>query len=456
MPIKLKIVLAYTLSFAILLTVFSFFIYGRVKKAYIDRIDQKIKTYQILLESKLNEQIEDNEISASELLRVPPKGLDKAKLQILLDSNKVLIKNDFFDKINLPASHNPERPVKRTIEYQGEPYRYYHSSLNSSLKKNYAFEIAASTGEISEDLNELIYLFLITIPLALIITGLIAYFISKAAFKPVSSMVKTAKNITARNLEERLDLPGAKDEVYELGKTLNEMMERIGAAFKSQKQFIADASHEIKTPLTIIQTELELSVKKVNDAEVKASIETALTEIDSLSNLTDSLLTLAKIDSAKVPFNSEIIRLDELILDCIQLLNKTAKQKNIQLKPVIDEPLEIRGDKEKLKRIFINLLDNSIKYSYEKSVVEVEMIKSQENAEIKIINSGTGIEKSEISDIFKRFYRSNEVRSKVIGSGLGLAIVKEFVDMHGGSIYVTSVPKSKTIFSVMLPLNKIT
>ena len=452
MPIKLKIVLAYTVSFAILLTAFSFFIYGRVKKAYMDRIDQKIKTYQILLESKINEQFEDNEINAKELMRIPPKGLDKSKLQIILGADKILVKNDFFNKVKLPISHNPERPVKKTIEYKGEPYRYYHSSLNSSIKKKYTFEIAASTAEIFEDLNELIYLFIITIPLALIITGLIAYLISKAAFKPVTNMVMTAKNITANNLDERLELPDANDEVHELGRTLNEMMERISAAFKSQKQFIADASHEIKTPLTVIQTELELSEKKIDDPEVKSSIDVSLTEIDGLSRLTDSLLMLAKIDSSKIPLNTEIIRLDELILDCIQLLNKTALKRNIQLNPVIDEPLEIKGDREKLKRIFINLLDNAIKYSYGKSIIEVEMNKKNTDAEVKIINSGPGISAGEMGNIFKRFYRSNEIRSKVTGSGLGLSIVKEFIDMHNGQIIVTSEPNMKTVFKVILPV----
>lgn len=452
MPIKLKIVLAYTVSFALLLTVFSFFIYGRVKKAYLERIDQKIKTYQILLESKLSEQIEDHEINPSELLKVPTKGLEKAKLQIVLGSGKLLIKNNFFDNIKLPESHNPEKPVRKTLEYKDEHYRYYHSSHNSSIKKQYTFEIAASVSEVWEDLNELIYLFLLIIPLALIFTGFIAYLISKAAFKPITSMITTSKNITANNLDERIELPGTRDEVYELGSTLNEMMERIGTAFKSQKQFIADASHEIKTPLTVIQTELELSERKISDPEVKNSIDISLTEIEGLANLTDSLLVLAKIDSSKIPFTPEILRLDELILDCIRLLNKTAQKNNIQLKPLVDEPLEIKGDKEKLRRIFINLLDNAIKYSTGKSVVEVEIKKDENLAEVNIINSGPGISPSEIENIFKRFYRSNEVRSRVTGSGLGLSIVKEFIDMHKGKISVSSEPQKKTVFTVILPL----
>ena len=231
------------------------------------------------------------------------------------------------------------------------------------------------------------------------------------------------------------------------------MIERIDNAFKSQKRFVANASHEIKTPLTVIQTELEILEKKMNDADTQESIKNALSEIENLTKLTNSLLTIVKLDASQSKLNLSNFRIDELLADCIQTLNKAAMNRDIQINLFIDDPVEINADKEKLRSVFLNLIDNAIKYSLFNSEIKIRTNKSDDKISISIENSGHGIPQSDIPYIFNRFYRSNEIRAEINGSGLGLAIAKEIVELHRGKISVESKVNDKTNFTVILPEN---
>jgi len=219
----------------------------------------------------------------------------------------------------------------------------------------------------------------------------------------------------------------------------------------SQKRFVANASHEIKTPLTVIQTELEILEKKIKDSESEESIKNALSEIENLTKLTNSLLTIVKLDASQSKLNLSQVRIDELLADCIQTINKAAISKDINVNLSFDDAVEIEADKEKLRSVFLNLIDNAIKYSFPNSIVAVKLEKfSDDKVKVKIENSGPGISQDEIPYIFNRFYRSNEIRAKINGSGLGLAIAKEIVELHRGKISVESNIGEKTIFIVIL------
>ena len=240
-------------------------------------------------------------------------------------------------------------------------------------------------------------------------------------------------------------------EIRLLGETLNEMMERINKAFESQRQFTANASHEIKTPLTVIQSELEIAERKSDNEEVNKGIRAVLSEIESLTALTNSLLTLARLDSMQLKLNKEIIRIDELLVESVQFMKQPAAAKKINLNLSISESCEINADKEKMKSVFINLLDNAIKYSPAGSTVKIGLHKKGNYVTAFVSDEGPGMPQNTINQIFNRFYRSDETRGKISGSGLGLSIVHEFVEMHGGRIEVFSEPGKGARFEVILP-----
>lgn len=455
--IKSKIILAYTIVFGVLLIIFAAIIYHRIKETYFLKLNTNLKSYSISLRTKIEDELEDlGSLDTKKIATIKSKGLVGERFQLFDKKGKTIVKDSILAKIPVPDFN---KLITKSFEYERHKidHQKYHilwSNFETADDSVFILEAAASVNDVYENLDRLLYLFFLIIPAGLIITGFAAYFISRAAFKPITQMAETAQNISGENLDKRLDLPKAKDEVRALGETLNGMIERIDSAFKSQKRFVANASHEIKTPLTVIQTELEILEKKIKDAESAESIKNALSEIENLTRLTNSLLTIAKLDASQTKLDKNITRIDELLADCAQVMNQAALKKNIRINLSIEEAVEIYADKEKLKSVFLNLIDNAVKYSFHNSSVKIKLKKNINNkVAIEIIDNGQGISSTEIPFIFNRFYRSNETRAEISGSGLGLAIAKEIVELHKGEIKVQSKPGKQTIFSVVIPLN---
>ncbi|MHB8579697.1 MAG: HAMP domain-containing sensor histidine kinase [Ignavibacteriaceae bacterium] len=455
--IKSKIIFAYTLVFGVMLSGFSFIIFQSTKHAEFQKLEANLKSYSVALQTEIAEELsKDGELDLKELRSVRAKGLGGVRFQLFNSSHKKILSDSILSQFPEINFNQAEKQVFHYSKFhiQKESFKILWIPFETEQDSLYVLETAASMKDAYEDLDRLFYIFIIIIPLGLILTGIMAYFISKAAFKPITQMAETAKKITGNNLDQKLKLPKAKDEVRALGETLNEMVERLDNAFKSQKRFVADASHEIRTPLTVIQTELEILERKLTDIEAKESIKSALNEIEGLTKLTSSLLTLSKLDSSQIKLNLTLVRLDELLTECVQLLNRQARKKNVQLNLQINDAAEVKGDKEKLKSVFVNLLDNAIKFSNTNSSVSIKLeITGSKIIKIYFEDNGCGIPAQELPYIFKRFYRSNETRAEIIGNGLGLAIAKEIVDMHKGEITVSSEVGTNTVFSVILPMN---
>lgn len=454
LSIKQKLIFAYTFVFGIVLIIFAFIIYQSIKQNQIERIDSSIKSYAVVLQSEIEEQVSDeSSININELRSLKAEGLQDVRLALYDRNGNKILSDSLTGDDDKWKSAVKNSSVTETIKTpSGDNYRSYWSGVEYNGKIQYALQVIASLRETDDSLSRLLFIMSAIIPLALIITGFTAWLISGAAFKPVIKMSQTAREISAKSLNKRLELPRAKDEIYYLGSTLNEMISRIDKSFKSHRQFISDASHEIRTPLTILQTELELLENNIQDSSNKESIRTALLEIESLSKLTTSLLTLAKLDSMQHSLNPEPVRLDELLIESMQFMKKAAGGKNISLDLQIDEPVHICADKDKLKSVFINLIDNAVKYSSVNSAVRISIKQSSGRIYLTFINFGILIRPSELNSIFERFYRSNDVQSIIKGNGLGLTIAKEFVELHKGSISVESDEKSGTRFTVQLPV----
>ncbi len=454
--IKTRIIIAYTLVFGILLTAFAVVIYRSNRKSALEKLDARMHTYALALQTELEEQFrERGAIDVHDLLAIPVTGLQDSRFLLYDNKGKRVFVHGAFPDMplrSMEAALNGNAGFSEVIIRQ-EKYRFMWFPAEVKEDTLYALGIAASLEEVHSDLHRLLLIFWTVLPLALVIAGMTAYLISKSAFRPITRMAATAREISGSSLNRRLQLPAARDEVYLLGETLNEMIGRIDSAFKSQKQFVAGASHELRTPLTIMQTELELALRYAGAPEVSRSIRIALSEIGSLSVLTDSLLVLSRMDAAGMPMQWEMVRLDELLAECIRALQSSATDKAISLQLNVDEAVEITADREKLKRVFINLIDNAIKYSLKSGTVQVKL-KKMPNQQIAVIvqDQGPGIPESDREKIFDRFYRSPGTRSAARGSGLGLSIVREFISMHKGKITVESASGEGARFLVELPV----
>lgn len=453
LSIKQKLISAYTLIFGLLLIAFAFIIYQSIKQIETERIDSSIKSYSLVLQSEIEEQSSDeNSINIRELKSVRAEGLQDVKLALYDRNGKRILSDSIAGDSEKWKNAINNRNITETIHTpSGNNYRSYWSGVECNGSIDYALQVMASMKQMDNSLRQLLFIMAAVIPFALIIAGFTAWLISKAAFQPVINMSRTAREISIKSLNKRLELPGTRDEIFYLGNTLNEMIGRIDDSFKSHRQFISDASHEIRTPLTILQTELELLGRNLSESPYNESIRSALLEIQSLSKLTTSLLTLAKLDSSQHSLNLEPVRLDELLIESIQFMKCAAAGRDISLELRIDEPVLINADRDKLKSVIINLIDNAVKYSSGNSAVRIIMEKAQERIFISFVNFGILIKTSELDHIFDRFYRSNDVQSVIKGNGLGLTIAKEFVELHNGSISVESDEQLGTRFTVELP-----
>ncbi|MCX6152271.1 MAG: HAMP domain-containing sensor histidine kinase [Ignavibacteriales bacterium] len=454
LTIRKKIVLSYTMVFGFLLIIISIFAIDDIRREQKRMVSTQLADYSQKLRSELTRQIYSKEFPKLEKFnKINSEGLIHRQFMILnSDFKKVVVVGEFSKDF---STEMLKLNVEKWFEVKQDNHDFYCTVIKEELdtSRKYFIVAASSLQEYKRQITIHIFFFIIVIPITLFITAAAANFISKYSFKPILNMIDTVETITATSLSKRIELPKVKDEIRKLGETLNDMINRLDKSFESQKRFIADASHEIKTPLTVIQTELELAELSSKEEEIKESIKIALTEIERLNVLSNSLLALAKLDASPQALNYELVRLDELVIECIQLMKSVASVNRVELYPSISDIIELQADREKLKSVIINLIDNAIKFSKVNSKVEINLEKNNSSAILKIKDYGCGIPEAELQHIFKRFYRSNETRGKIPGSGLGLSLAQEIVRIHKGTISVESEVGKRTTFIVQLPLS---
>ncbi len=326
--------------------------------------------------------------------------------------------------------------------------------IEDDKKIAYVLRMITPLQEYNERVRDLPLFLSLAVPLTLIITSLANYYVSKSSLRPLTDIADTAERISGHNLNRRLSLPKAQDEIKQLAESLNLMMDRIELAFVGQRQFIANASHELHTPLTIINCELEYAKRFLESAKSIESIEIARGEVVRLPDIADQLLMLVKIDSGKLILNRQPTRLDELLAECVKAITNYVTGREVAVNLQIDHVFEIMADGEKLKSALLNILDNAIKYSNAGGEVIVSLSASSSSAEtaiIKIVDGGGGIAKRDLPSIFDRFYCVNETRPDHSGSELGLAIVKEIIELHNGKIAIESEENRGTTVIIELP-----
>ncbi len=460
LSIKVKIVIAYTLVFGALLAGFALLTYETAYDNEVAKLDARLESHADKIATELDEDYrERNFPSRSVLDSIQTGGLSAVKVRLLtLDRNVVFTDSGFSLQTNMGWNQGAISSVqKSTVKIQHKKHRIMQWPVEIDNRIQYLVQIAAPMHDIEDNLRPMQVLFLVLIPVGLILCGGAAYLISVLAFRPMMKMVKTAETISATTLDARLDLPNVKDEVHLLGRALNEMIDRIDGSIKSQRQFVADASHELRTPLTIMKSELEFAHRTARKSTLKETIGTSLAELDHLSSMVNDLLTLARLDAAQMKLEKSTIRLDEMLVECVQAVRGIAKKKKVRLKVFIEEAVEIDGDQKKLMSVFLNLLDNAVKYSPKNKEVSATLTMSKgepRKAMIVVKDNGPGIPKSEQERIFTRFYRGSQSRSQTDGSGLGLAIAQRFVELHGGRITLNSAEGRGSSFAIELPIDE--
>ncbi|MEO6048823.1 MAG: ATP-binding protein [Candidatus Kapaibacterium sp.] len=359
--------------------------------------------------------------------------------------------NELIDSIRL-ARITAADTILRTIQIGGIDYRVQAVPIAGHATEGRRLVIVGSLDRLEKRIGYLRDIILSTIPLTLLICGIGGWFLARRALAPVREITATASAISSTNLDQRVKVGKTKDEMSVLATTFNDMISRLDHASTVQNRFVADASHDLRTPLTIIQAELELLLRRNDHApEVRQVLERISSESDRLSQLASDLLFLAKVDANQLNAVEEIVRLDELLAECVSKLGAVAGRRSIALRIVIDEPVEICCNPPMLERALINVIENAIKYSPDSGVVIVRLESAEGKARVTVSDQGEGIPQEDIPRVFDRFFRSDRART-TSGSGLGLAIVKSVIDAHDGTIGIESAAGTGTSITISLPV----
>lgn len=316
-------------------------------------------------------------------------------------------------------------------------------------------ELAQSLRQVDNTLRDLATLIVVSIGAGLIVAAVGGWFIAGNILDPINRVTITAQKIArARDLGRRIEVPETVDEVGRLAMTFNEMLARIEELFRAQQRFVADVSHELRSPLTAVRGNLDLLKRgAANDVEERAQMIDAMdSETSRMSRLVSDLLLLARQDSG-VPIAKQPIELDTLLLEVYRQAQVTAK--GVHLALGAEDQAIIVGDRDRLKQVLLNLVDNAVKYTPPGGKVTLSLAKDDSWVKIAVQDTGIGIANENIPNLFDRFYRVDKARSRDAGgTGLGLAIAKSVVDAHNGRITVESQVGRGSVFTVWLPIGE--
>ena len=296
----------------------------------------------------------------------------------------------------------------------------------------------------------------LAVPLALLLAGVGGYLLARRSLAPVMAMSDRAERVGAESLGERLPVANPNDELGRLAGVFNGLLDRLETAFTRQRAFIADASHELRTPVSILRTEADVALSKPRTGEeYREALEVMREETVRLSRIVNDLFTLARVDSGQVGPRRERFYLEETISDSVRSVRALAEDRGVTLAftPTAEAPMV--GDEGLVRHAILNLLDNALKHTPPRGAVSVELTCVDAQHRISVRDTGEGIPPDAAPHVFDRFYRAERARprpaSTLTGAGLGLAIARWCVEVHGGALELTSPGPGGTVFTILLP-----
>jgi len=326
------------------------------------------------------------------------------------------------------------------------------------MGRKYTTVVARDLEEQAARLRSAAQALLLGIPLALLVAAGGGYLLARKSLAPVTSMSAKARQISAETLDERIVVANERDELGYLATTLNELLERLQRAFESQRRFMADASHELRTPVAIIQGEADVALGRPDrpPAEYRESIEIMQNAARGLTRIVQNLFLLARTDAGNYPIQKSRFYIDEVVASCVRAMRSVAGKKDIELtfEPTFD-PV-IVADEDLIHRMLLNLIDNAVKFTPDHGRVAIRSERSNGGLSISIADTGPGVPEADQCRIFERFFRGDRSRrggaspGATRGAGLGLPIARWIAEAHGGSIVLEHSSEKGSTFRVSL------
>lgn len=445
LPLRVRLTLIFAAAMALVLAATGFVLYHHLGSSLDRTLDQSLRARSADIAALVRQ--------ADTGLRESRPSSDGGFAQVLDSRGRI------FDQTpglgNAPLLGRPQlndalrgNVLVPTASNAGEEVRLLANPVNAQGKR-LVVVVGAPLALRDEALSGLRNELLVGGPIALLLTSLIGYLVAAAALRPVERMRLRANEISERDLAERLPVPRTRDEIGRLGETLNVMLERIERGVRRERAFLADASHELRMPLSLLRAEVELALEAPRSRdELLAALRSVGEDADRLSQLAEDLLLLSRIDEGLLPIRTEAVDLDQLLDGVATRFRLRARGAGREIE-TDGRGLRIGVDRLRLEQALGNLVENALRHG--SGAVHLFGVEREQWVEIHVTDEGEGLPAGFAARAFERFSRADEARSSG-GAGLGLAIVKAVAEAHGGTVAAATRPEGGADVSLSVPV----
>lgn len=428
----------------------SFLIYARSRLA---GVDEELGRTGALLSRNLQKELEDG-LDLAEAAHDALEDIETPERSLaVFDGDGVLLAGRWEGLPSVAGGEAGEaKTVSETVETPAGPFRL-HRMRHQYEQTTYRVGVAQSQVSVEGELAGLRRALLGSGVFALLLATAGGWWIAHAALRPVALMAAQARQITDRTPGSRLASPGPGDELGVLAGAFNDLLARLESALAQQRQFMADASHELRTPVSIARTAIDVTLSRQDrpEDEFRDCLGIVAEQMRRLSRLVEDMFTLARADVAGLPLDRGPLYLDELVADCVNEARVLAGAKGVGLDWRGPSDLEASGDERRLRQVLMNLLDNAIRHTPSGGLVRVDLVAQPDSVEVAVTDTGEGIPEVERERVFARFVRLDSRRPSE-GAGLGLPIARAIAEAHGGTLVLQRSDASGSTFLVRLPL----
>ena len=474
--LRLKLSLWYVFFLFIILTTFSFVLYSRVNNTLAQNLDQSLLIEADSLSDvvvsfwenqgidRYNKKLIQNKLEGL-LLRWgnSTKNLDQGFLvkavRLLSADGKTLVISERFQQFSLPLSDFVQGEIRgNKVVYETfqrpMPIRLITFPIIEENKLIYILQLAVSTKREQNSLASLrLWLFLL-VPGGILGSVIFGWLWSGRVMIPLQQIISQSQKINIEDLHQRLKVTHTKDELEDLSRTLNQMLDRLEIAFKRLRQFSAAASHELRTPLTVMKGELEVSLRRARSAgQYKRVLKTTLNSINQMTSIVEQLLLISRVQPGKESWQFQTVDLQKLLEGAVNDFRLLFRKKKILVQKNTKHVF-VNGEERLLYHLFVNLLENAYKHTPLKGQIKISLKKIKHEIHFVISDSESGIPPEEFKDLFDQFFKRKNSDKKSYGIGLGLC--RYIVEIHNGQIAVKNLPSKGAQFTVILPVSSMT
>jgi heavy metal sensor kinase len=451
LSLRARLTLWYTITLLLVLGLFGGDVLVEQKRLGIRRADQEVESVQATLANIFREELRELDAPAVAAREAKDAMQSLGDDVVILDANGRPLATQ-LDRLTL-ADLVPRQslPSAATIDVASGEWRV-HARRVTIDGGTFTLVVARPLTDLAREQHEVREAMFVVIPLALLLAGAGGWWLASVGLRPVTQMARRAASIPLSGLEDLGTAP-RDDELGQLARAFNGLVARLRGALETQRQFMADASHELRTPVSIIRTAADVTLgrEQREEAEYRDALATTAAQARRLGRLVDDMLVLARADAGAYPLRPVTLYLDDVVEECRRAVGLLASTRRVTVTTHGPSDVSIRGDEELLRRLVLNLLQNAIQHSPSGGLVSVDVAPNGSRVYVRVADSGTGIPESDRGRIFERFVQLDPSR-RAEGTGLGLPIAKWIAEAHQGSLSVESTGPAGSTFCVVLPM----